>query len=185
MKKKSKFIPYDCFETIYDIDYDKLIEENRKVIVFDLDNTIMPYHIKKPTEKIREFMQSLKEKGLNPILMSNNHRKRISTIGKFLGIDYIYDAKKPFKDGYKKVFRKFPDLLCENIICVGDQLITDVLGARRVDLDCILVRPILLSNEHWYTKINRMNERRIVNRMRKSNPVVFTKIIKIRGDIKA
>ena len=184
MKKKSKFIPYDIYESIYQINYDKLLENQKTLIVFDLDNTIMPYHISKPTEKITLFMKDLKEKGFTLIVMSNNHKKRISRICKALDVDYIYGAKKPLKFGYNKVFKMYPNLKKDNIVCVGDQIITDVWGAKRSGLDCILVKPILLDNEHWYTKINRMNERRIINRFKKINPSVFSKIRLIRGDIK-
>ena len=184
MKKKSKFIPYDVYESIYQIDYDKLLNDNKRIIIFDLDNTIMPYHIKKPTDKIRLFMNSLKEKGFTPILMSNNHKKRITKIGTALDIDFIYSAKKPFKYGYQKVFKMFKHVKKKEFICVGDQIITDVFGAHRVGLDCILVKPILLENEHWYTKINRMTERRIINKFKITNPSVFTKIRNIRGDIR-
>ena len=184
MKKKSIFTPYDCYESIYTIDYEKLLKDNKKVIIFDLDNTIMPYHISKPTPKIREFMQSLIEMGFEVIMMSNNHKKRIKTIGKALGIHYIYSAKKPLKVGYYKVFKKYKDYSPDEFICVGDQIITDVFGARRVGIDCILVKPILMENEHWYTKINRMNERRIIRKFRKTNPSVYAKIRGIREDIK-
>ena len=183
-KKKSKLIPYEVYESIYQIDYEKLLEDNKRVIIFDLDNTIMPYHIKKPTEKVVLFMQSLIEMGFSVIVMSNNHKKRITKIGKALGVDYIYGAKKPLKFGYNKVFNKYNALNKENFIAVGDQIITDVWGASRVGIDCILVKPLLLDNEHWYTKINRMNERRIIRRFRITSPSTYTKIKNIRGDIK-
>ena len=183
MKKKSKFLPYDVYESIYSIDYDKLLSENRKIIVFDLDNTIMPYHIKKPTEKVVTFMASLEEKGFKCIVMSNNHKKRISRIGNALGIDYMYGAKKPLSFGYNKLFKKYPDMQKENFICVGDQIITDVFGARRVGLDCILVKPLLLDNEHWYTKLNRITERRIIDKFKVKNGLIYTKIKNIRGDL--
>lgn len=184
MKKKSKFLPYDVYESIYSIDYDKLLSENRKIIVFDLDNTIMPYHIKKPTEKIAKFMESLQDKGFKCIVMSNNHKKRIKTIGEALGIDYMYSAKKPLKFGYKKLFKRYNDVSKKEFICIGDQIITDVFGSHRVGLDCILVKPLLLDNEHWYTKLNRITERKIISGFKKHHALIYTKIRNIRGDIK-
>ena len=184
MKKRNKFTPYDVYESIYKIDYLKLQEEDKKVIVFDLDNTIMPYHIKKPTVKVAQFMQSLIDMGFNVIIMSNNHKKRISRISTFLGVDYIYGAKKPLKSGYQKVFKKFHHMKKKNYVCVGDQIITDVFGASRVGVDCILVKPILLENEHWYTKLNRITERLIINHFKKINPSMYAKIRNIRGDLR-
>ena len=129
-------------------------------------------------------MKELQEKGFICILMSNNHKKRISYIGKELGIVYFYNAKKPLKFGYQKVLNKYHDYDKSQFVCIGDQIITDVFGAHRVGLDCILVKPLLLDNEHWYTKINRMTERRIINKFKVKNYNTFAKIKNIRGDIK-
>ena len=44
MKFIEKFKPYKIYPTIFDIDYEELLKEKRKYIVFDLDNTLIPYH---------------------------------------------------------------------------------------------------------------------------------------------
>lgn len=182
MKKKSKFLPYDCYETIYQIDYDKLKEENKSILVFDLDNTIMPYHCNKPTEKCFEFFQSLKLRGFTPIIVSNNHKKRINYVGEYLHIDTISNAKKPFKVAYKKLFSKYPNYQPCDFVAIGDQIITDVWGANKVNVDCILVKPIYMDNEHWYTKINRMFERKIIRGFKKKHTGMYVKIKNARGE---
>lgn len=50
----------------------------------------------------------------------------------------------------------------EEIVVVGDQLLTDVLGGNRGGLYTILVIPVVES-DGFFTKFNRMIERRIMN----------------------
>ena len=163
--KKSKFIPYQCYDTIYKIDYDKLYSEGRKIILFDLDNTIIGYHETLPSMKDKELIDSLKLKGFIPVIMSNNHTDRIENVAKFLEVEKLSNSKKPLKFGYKKIFKKFPGYLPCNFVAIGDQIVTDVWGASRNGVKSILVKPIRLDNEKWYTRFNRKIERLIIEKI--------------------
>ena len=57
----------------------------------------------------------------------------------------------------------------ENIIMVGDQVITDIVGANRFKIDSVLVKPILASDA-WNTKFNRLIEYNILKLVVKYNP---------------
>ena len=58
-----------------------------------------------------------------------------------IGTDYVYDAHKPSTKNYKKAM-EIMGTTCENTIFIGDQLFTDVFGAKRSGIPSILVRPI-------------------------------------------
>jgi predicted HAD superfamily phosphohydrolase YqeG len=62
------------------------------------------------------------------------------------------------------------------IIAVGDQLMTDVLGGNRFGIDVILVKPLKKKSEKWYTKLNRFNERQVLNSLKRHYPEVYQKI---------
>ena len=64
----------------------------------------------------------------------------------------------------------------QEIIAVGDQLMTDVLGGNRFGIDVILVRPVKKKSEIWYTKLNRLNERQVLNGLKRRYPDVYQKI---------
>ena len=84
--------------------------------------------------------------------------------------------KKPLKCGLRKAL-KYLDVKNKNeVISVGDQLMTDVLGSKRSNIDCILVKPLKKSNEKWYTKLNRKNEKHVLKRIKKFNEQIYREI---------
>ena len=56
-------------------------------------------------------------------------------------VNYICDAHKPSTKNYKKAM-EIMGTDVSNTVFVGDQLFTDVWGARRVGIHSILVKPI-------------------------------------------
>lgn len=181
MKLIEKFKPYKIYQTIFDIDYQELLKENRKYIVFDLDNTIIPYHHSIPEEDSKKLVNKLKEMGFIVLIMSNNHSKRILKVAKELDVYSISNAKKPLKSGYKKFIKNYKIEDKNEIIAIGDQLVTDVFGARRCGIDCIYVNAIDRSSEKWYTKLNRKTEMFIIKKFKKKDNNVYKEIMKIRG----
>lgn len=178
--KKCYFTPYQCYKDIYQIDYNKLYSEGIKIILFDLDNTIIGYHETLPSQKEKEFINHLKELGFTPVIMSNNHSERIENVSKFLEIDKLANSKKPLKSGYKKILKRYPTYKKEEIIAIGDQIVTDIWGASRMGIRGILVKPIRLDNEKWYTKFNRKVEKYIIHHhIKKSNIDIYNSIIEI------
>ena len=50
-----KFVPDIYQKSIYDIDYKKLKKSGIKCIIFDLDNTLAPISMTKPSKKIKDL----------------------------------------------------------------------------------------------------------------------------------
>ena len=48
-------IPTYLAQSVYDIDYNKLYANGKRVILFDLDNTLAPYDDATPTDKQLEL----------------------------------------------------------------------------------------------------------------------------------
>jgi HAD superfamily phosphatase (TIGR01668 family) len=174
--KLKSYLPIDCQKTIFDIDYTKLYENGRKIILLDLDNTLIPYDTKTPNEKHVNFFQELKTIGFRVVIISNNHQPRVHQFASLVGCEYINSALKPLKRGYKKALKLLSFPAKHEIIAIGDQIMTDVLGSSRVGIDCILVKPIKKKSEKWYTKVNRMLEKSILNRINKRYPEIYQKI---------
>lgn len=160
-----KFIPDMYKKNIYDIDYENLKKRGIKCILFDLDNTIAPINVPGPDKDLKDFFADLYMLGFKVILLSNATRERVTPFKEKLNIDSSCKARKPFKKKYKKIMDiyHFKD---NEIACIGDQLITDVLGANRMGFLSILVQPI--SNVDLFgTKINRIFERHIFKKLEK------------------
>lgn len=152
-------------KSIYTINYDKLKERGIKCILFDLDNTIVPYVDKVPTKKLKNHFDKLTNIGFKVIIFSNSPRKRLEPFKKELNVDCCASARKPSKSKFLKVMNTYNYTLSETAI-IGDQLLTDIYGGNKVGITTILVNP-LSDIDMPFTKINRMIEKRIINNMTK------------------
>ena len=95
------------------------------------------------------------------IVSNSNNLEKVKNVAKILDIPFIYFAKKPLKFGFKKA-SKVLELKLENMSAVGDQILTDVVGANRCKMFSILVKPV---NEKDYliTRIKRPLEKKIIS----------------------
>lgn len=159
-----KKIPTWWANSIYDIDYDLLKKEGKKVIFFDLDNTITKPKNKKPTDEEIKLIEKLK-KDFTIYVISNNNEKRVGEYCKDLGIKYLSMALKPLLFRTKKFF-KDENLNKDEIVFVGDQIYTDVKFARRLKVDCVLLERIS-DDEPWNVKLKRKLESKIKKKYKK------------------
>ena len=96
------FIPDIYQKSIYTIDYKKLKKNGIKCLLFDLDNTIAPYKVIEPDQKVKELFASL-EKDFKVIIISNSNKNRLRPFKEKLNVDVAFSSKKPFKTKYKKI----------------------------------------------------------------------------------
>ncbi len=167
----SKLVPDYTAETVLDIDFEKLVSEGAKCVIFDADNTLLSYDETMPGEKIADLCKKLKSLGLYVCILSNGHSKRIKGIAESLGLDFIGDALKPKKKGFRQCTRQCGCALSEAVV-VGDQLFTDIWGARRAGCVPVLVKPIKLDNEPGFVKFKRVLEKLFKNSIRKKASVM-------------
>ncbi len=159
------FIPDVYQKSIYDINYKNLKKRGIKCLLFDLDNTIAPLNVLEPDKKIKDLFQDIEDLGFKVILLSNATRSRVEPFKEKLNLDSSCNSHKPFSKKYKKIMNiyNFKD---NEIACIGDQLLTDVLGANHLGLLSILVNPIS-DTDLFVTKINRFFEKKILKKLEK------------------
>ena len=102
-----KYIPDMYQKSIYTVDYQKLIDRGVKCVLFDLDNTLVPFHIKEANDKIAGLFNELREKGLKVIIFSNSPKKRVNIFKEALAVDCLANAKKPSKRGFETIMDKY------------------------------------------------------------------------------
>lgn len=152
------FVPDMYQKSIYTIDYEKLFKDGIRCLLFDLDNTCVPFVEKKPSKKLKDLFDGLKDMGFKVIIFSNASKKRLEPFKNGLVVDCSYSSKKPSKRKFLKVLKMFNYDLSETAI-IGDQLFTDIFGGNRVGIKTILVNP--MSNKDLFvTRIIRILERR-------------------------
>ncbi len=141
---------------IYDIDFTVLKNHRINSMLLDLDNTLVPFKINKPDNKVIEWINKAKKEGFKICVVSNAYPRRAQIIANLLELPVIYMAKKPFKKGVVDSL-KILDSTNKEAILVGDQIFTDILAAKLAGVKCILVEPITKS-DFFMTKIYRVFE---------------------------
>lgn len=133
-----KFYPYAYVDSVFVIDYEKLYALGYRGLIFDIDNTLV-HHGDDSTPEVDALFLRLHSLGFKTVLLSNNSEERIKSFIKNIDTQYIEDAKKPETSGYLKAV-KMMGLKKEEVIFIGDQLFTDILGANKCGLASILVK---------------------------------------------
>ncbi len=134
------FYPDQWKESTYSLPFEKLYEEGYRGIIFDIDNTLVP-HGADADERSIQLFKRLKEIGFKTVLLSNNKEPRVKRFNEKIGTRYIYKAGKPKKANYIKAM-DLMETKKSNTLFVGDQIFTDVWGAKRIGIYSILVQPI-------------------------------------------
>ena len=52
-----RFFPNDYVKNVYEINYKKLKEDHVKGLIFDIDNTLVPYYIKQGDQKLVDLFE--------------------------------------------------------------------------------------------------------------------------------
>lgn len=165
-----KIIPDLYANTINDIPYAKLYADGFRLILTDLDNTLISYKESSPTQELRDWMKLVQEIGFEIIIVSNSRKNRVSYFAQMLGLKYVKFAKKPLKPGLKKAIRIADKKYKKNeILEIGDQLMTDVYGSKRCGLYTILVKAIDRKTEIWTTRFNRRLEKKMLYKAKKKH----------------
>lgn len=158
------FRPKMYYKSIFDINYDILKKKSIKVIIFDLDNTIMTIDTEEvPSNKVVELFKRL-SKDFKIFIASNNHKERVRGIGKYLNVHAFYSVVKPTKKIKKLLLKKY-DVLMNEVAIIGDQIVTDIFMGNRLKMLTILVDP-LGEKDLKITYFNRWLERRILKIIR-------------------
>ena len=159
------FLPDKYYKNIYEINYRQLKEDGIKCLLFDLDNTCVPYVDKEPTKKLKDLFDRLKGMGFKVIIFSNATKKRLEPFKNGLLVDCSFSSRKPSKRKFLKVLKMFGYDLSETAI-IGDQLFTDIFGGNRVGIKTILVNP-MSDKDLFATKIFRFFEKGQYRKMKK------------------
>ena len=180
MLLKKFFSPDDFVEKYEFIDVEYMNMHNKKVIISDLDNTLISWDSKKDTKELNRWLKKMKRAGFDIIVVSNNSEERVEEFCKQLNLQYVADAKKPLTHGFKKALSKL-NRKPEEAIILGDQVLTDVFGAKSLGVMSVLVKPIS-KTDAFKTRINRFFEGIIVQNLTRRK--LFPKMKKVNYKLK-
>lgn len=161
-----KLIPNIYVKSIEDIPYQKLKNSNIKCLIFDLDNTLALLEEKACPERVQKLICQLK-KDFQVFIITNSPLRRANPYQKCLDIEVISMAMKPLTRGLKKIKGKY-HFEKDEMVMIGDQLMTDILSGIRFGIQTILVDPIGVIDLK-ITKLNRIIENKLIRKYGKAN----------------
>lgn len=168
----ARFKPTWLLESIYELTPAELRKNGIKVILTDLDNTLIAWNNPDGTPELKRWLKVMQEEAIPVIVVSNNSKKRVAKAVAPLQLAFIARALKPFSYGIEEAKKRFK-LKNTEVVLVGDQLVTDIAAANAAGIKSILVKPII-ETDAWNTKINRFFERIIKKNLVKNKVISST-----------
>ena len=133
-----KLFPDEYYESSYVIPYEKLYEEGYRGIIYDIDNTLVPHGFPADDRAIELFVR-LRAIGFDVTLLSNNKQPRVDMFNEKINAHTISKAGKPNPGNYLWACEMM-GLDKSKVMFVGDQIFTDIWGAKCAGLHAIMVK---------------------------------------------
>ena len=138
-------IPRGVYPSVAHISPSELAAKGVRLVLADLDNTLVPYKVTEPTPELSAWKEALEAAGIRLFLLSNSRKPgRVQKFAEQLGIPYQGRSGKPKKAGYLRAMERM-GCKPEETVMVGDQIFTDTLGANNACVTPLLVLPIRLA----------------------------------------
>lgn len=158
-------------KSIFKIEPEVLKARGIKGIIIDLDNTLVAWNVREATPEIIAWFKEMQAYGFKITIISNNNEERVKYFSEPLELPFIASAKKPFKGAFRAAAKQM-GLKKEEVVVIGDQLLTDVFGGNLAGIYTILVVPVV-QTDALITRINRNVERAILNHFRKKGKITW------------
>jgi len=158
-------LPDGYAPSLSEISLDALAAAGVRGIIVDLDNTVVAYRASIVAPEVTEWVRRARARGFGVVLVSNNWSERVAAIGAHLEVPTVPSAMKPLPAAFLRAMRVLGTSRRQTVV-VGDQLLTDVLGAKMVGMRAILTEP--LSEQGFITtRMMRVVERAVLRLVRK------------------
>jgi len=149
-------------DSLPEVSLDALARAGIRGIVVDLDNTVCAYHRPELAPGVAEWVAAARDRGFSLVLVSNNFSERVALVGAQLGIPVVPNALKPLPFAFLRALKLLRTPRRATVV-IGDQLFTDVLGAKLVGCHTILTTP-LVAHDFPLTRVLRFLERTLAGR---------------------
>ncbi|VEF09970.1 hydrolase HAD subfamily IIIA [Streptococcus equi subsp. zooepidemicus] len=155
--------PTYAVAAVYDLRANDLLRQGITAVLVDLDNTLIAWDNPDGTPEVRAWLDEMTIADISVVVVSNNTYSRVERAVSRFGVDFIARAMKPFAYGINKAIDRY-GFDRDEVIMVGDQLMTDIRASHRAGIKSVLVKP-LVTSDAWNTKVNRWRERRVLAKL--------------------
>ena len=137
-------VPDVMKQNIYEITPRMFQNRGIRFLILDIDNTLAPYSVDGATERMKAWVQRMKDGGLELFILSNNRGSRPELFAAGLELPYRKKAWKPFPKAAREVMAERGYSPAETAF-IGDQIYTDTACAKWCGAFAVLVKPIKFS----------------------------------------
>lgn len=167
--------PHEAQVSLTEIDPAALAEQGYKLVLLDVDNTLLPWKAHELPQATLDWCARAKSAGLQIALVSNTrHPERLKRLAQALDVPIAEGKFKPSPSMYRNAVER-AGVRLEEAVMIGDQLFTDVLGANRAGIASIWIRP-MARREFVGTKFSRFAEFVV-------GPAIYRAMINTPGDL--
>ena len=124
-----------------DIDRDLLAQGYRNVLL-DVDNTILTRDTHEVPRDAGFWLGQARDAGISFCLVSNNWHEGVYQLAGRLDLPIVAKAVKPLPPAFLMALHKLGARRSETVV-IGDQLVTDVLGAHFLGMKAYLLAPLV------------------------------------------
>jgi HAD superfamily phosphatase (TIGR01668 family) len=157
------FSPSSSLDRVEDVDLGALKVAGKSLVLLDVDNTLLPWREYEFPQSVLDWLERGKRLGLEFCILSNTrHPERLQKISETIGVPFIRGKFKPSRKMYLMALEKYGKRP-EEAVMLGDQLLTDVLGANRSGIDAVWIRPVA-KREFIGTRIVSRNIERLIGK---------------------
>ncbi len=143
---------------IFDIDYKKLKNDGIKLVIFDLDSTIMKSKSGFYDERTLALFEKIKTIFQICVISNNTNEKYIKKVQEITPFEVFGKAKKPNPSFIKQYIEKYK-FQNNEVVIIGDRPLTDILVGNKIGIKSILVDSINYYEEPKLTRFVRKLER--------------------------
>lgn len=159
-----RFSPAASLDRVEDVDLASLASRGKKLVLLDVDNTLLPWKHHEFPESVHDWVALGKSLGLQFCILSNTrHPERLKRLSEDLGVPFIRDKFKPSRKMYLLALEQYGAEPAQAVM-IGDQLLTDVLGANRTGIDAVWIKPVA-KKEFVGTRVVSRNIERVIGRI--------------------
>lgn len=160
-------MPSLMVDTYRDVTPEMLREMGKKLLICDIDNTLVTYDDPHPTEELRAWFTRMNDGGITVAFVSNNDEERVTLFNSTVGYIAHYKSGKP---GAKKILATIETagVTKAETVLLGDQLLTDAAAANRAGIYSIIVPPIKDKTTPFF-KVKRWIEKPYMKKYKRLN----------------
>lgn len=135
--------PDRYFSRLSQIDIERdLLTGGYRFVLLDVDNTILRRDTHEVPRDVGYWLAKARNAGVSFCLVSNNWHGTVYQLADRLSLPIVAKAMKPFPPAFLVAMRKI-GATRKGTVVIGDQLVTDVLGAHFLGMKAYLLAPLV------------------------------------------